>query len=149
MSARPVRPAIICRPTADAVELRAAQAIRQQVFVDEMGLFAESDQDAADTRAIHLVALCQGTIIGTVRVFQDSAGTWWGGRLAVLPGHRGRAGRLLIRKAVAVVQAAGGTCFRARVLVENVALFRALHWRTEGEPFEHCGRLHQLVEASL
>ena len=143
------RPEIICRPVADDAELRAALAIRQQVFVAEMDLFADSDLDADDRRATHLVAICQSRVIGTVRIFQDAEGVWWGGRLAVLPGHRGRAGRLLIKQAVAAVRAAGGSCFRARVLVENVSLFRALGWRAQGAPFEYRGRMHQLVDAPL
>ena len=45
---------------------------------------AVDDRDEHDEYAIHYAALLRDEIIGTVRIYRDQDGIWWGGRLAVL-----------------------------------------------------------------
>ncbi len=102
---------IICRRIASEDELAQCLDIRRKVFVQEQHIFEHSDRDDYDGQAIHLAAFYQSRIIGTVRVYQDADGAWWGGRLAVLKKYRGRAGRDLVIAAVAAGEASGGRAF--------------------------------------
>ena len=103
-------------------------AIRRQVFVEEQKLFDGDDRDEHDEQAIHYAALLHDEIIGTVRIYRDPEGIWWGGRLAVLKRYRGRAGRLLIQACVDRVRSEGAAHFRAFVQQENIAFFKTLNW---------------------
>jgi len=138
-----------CREAAGPEELRACYEIRRTVFVEEQKLFELDDRDEHDAHAIHYVACLHDRIIGTVRIYRDSDGVWWGGRLAVLKRYRGRAGRLLIQACVERVRREGGLCFRAHVQHDNIAFFETLQWTSVGKPLLICGRPHQLMEAIL
>ena len=140
---------IICRRVASADELAQCLDIRRKVFVQEEHIFVHSDQDDYDGQAIHIAAFYQSRIIGTVRVYQDAAGAWWGGRLAVLKKYRGRAGRDLVIAAVALVKLQGAEHFYANILSENLNFFKTLGWRPVGDEFLLHGRPHMLVEAYL
>jgi len=138
---------IICREANGTAELNECFAIRQKIFVDEQKLFAGTDRDEHDRQAVHIGAFLNDRIIGTVRVYADSSGIWWGGRLAVLKRFRGRAGKLLVQKAIETVRAKKAYCFRAYVQVENVNFFKSLGWTPLGATTDHHGRPHQLMEA--
>ena len=101
------------------------------------------------SRAIHIAAFYQNRIIGTVRVYQDAGGAWWGGRLAVLKKYRGRAGRDLVFAAVAEVKLQGAEHFYANILSENLNFFKNIGWRPVGDEFLLHGRPHRLVEADF
>lgn len=140
---------ILCRQTESAQELAQCLEIRRKVFVLEQHLFDDSDTDEHDRGALHLAALTKGRIIGTVRVYQDTNGEWWGGRLAVLKRYRGRAGRELVLAAVALVKQRGAAHFYANILKENLDFFKTMGWRQIGVEFLLHGRPHLLVEADL
>jgi putative N-acetyltransferase (TIGR04045 family) len=138
-----------CRQAVGPEERAACYAIRHQVFVEEQKLFSDDDFDEHDDRAIHYAALQHDEIIGTVRIYCDPDGIWWGGRLAVLKRYRGRAGRLLIQACVERVRREGATHFRAFVQQENVAFFKTLNWVAIGALTLIRNRPHQLMEAVL
>jgi putative N-acetyltransferase (TIGR04045 family) len=140
---------IICRPVSSSAELRACLRLRNKVFVDEQHLFNGSDGDAYDDRSIHLAALCNGEVIGTVRIYARTHDLWFGGRLAVEKHYRGRAGKLLVNAAVHIARQQGARRFLARVQARNVAFFKSLHWKPVGHAFEYAGTLHQICEADL
>lgn len=142
MSIRTPRPPIRCRPVADAAELLQCLAIRARVFVDEQGLFLQTDRDRHDAGAIHLLAEQGGAIVGTVRVYRFK-GRWWGGRLAVLRSVRGRAGKLLVRHAVETARGCGAERLYANVQQQNVAFFLKLGWQPDGDPFVMNDTPHQ------
>jgi len=142
-------PDIICRPAHGAHELAACYDIRRKIFVDEQGLFNETDRDDFDKHAIHIVALSKTEVVGTVRVYQERPGVWWGGRLAVKKKYRGMAGRLLIQRAVETARENGGHSMYANVLLENAAFFRRLKWQAGGTVFTYQGRPHQLMKRVL
>jgi putative N-acetyltransferase (TIGR04045 family) len=136
-------------------ERRGAFALRRDVFCTEQGLFEGDDIDAIDAHAIPLVALSMlgvaaDAVVGTVRIHEAEAGQWWGSRLAVAPGYRkvGALGAALIRLAVSSAHARGCRRFLANVQVQNVLLFRRLHWQTIDE-IELVGRAHHLMMANL
>jgi len=143
---------LVCHPARTAAELRAALAIRQEVFVAEQGIVEHTDQDQADETAIHLVARRGGQIVGTVRVFPRAGrpGEWVGGRLAVAAGQRrGGAGAALVQEAVRTVARRGCTRFTATVQQANLPFFQRLGWTAEGEVFDIHGWPHQLMKADL
>jgi putative N-acetyltransferase (TIGR04045 family) len=140
---------IICRQTNNPDELAQCLDIRHKVFVVEQHLFVDSDRDERDATAIHLAAFYSNRIIGTVRVYQDAEGAWWGGRLAVVKKYRGRAGRELVLSAVALVKERGAKHFYANIQKENLNFFTNIGWRQIDEEFILLGRPHLLVEADL
>ena len=139
----------------EAWERRGAAALRRRVFCDEQRLFADDDCDALDAIAIPIVALSSYTVaadevVGTVRIHEAEAGTWWGSRLAVSAEYRkvGALGAALIRLAVCSAHARGCTAFLAHVQSQNALLFQRLHWSIV-EEIELHGRPHMRMEADL
>ena len=140
---------IICRPAENRAELEECFLIRKKIFVDEQGLFTETDQDEHDAEAIHIVALYKDKIIGTVRIYEQKDSIWWGGRLAVEKKLRGRAGRLLVQKAVKIIRGSNAKCFRAYIQLKNVSFFKNLKWKPIGEKVFLHGKPHLLMEAEI
>jgi putative N-acetyltransferase (TIGR04045 family) len=129
-------------------------AVRRTVFVDEQGLFRDSDIDEHDDYAVHLVAIDQerGVVVGAVRCYETEPGLWYGGRLAVLEAYRYSVcavGPRLCKLAEKVVIERGCRRFLANIQHQNVRFFERMGWRKIGEPVEQYGLLHQLMEASL
>jgi putative N-acetyltransferase (TIGR04045 family) len=139
------------RLAAQADEIRAARALRHQVFCIEQALFT-SDVDAIDAHATTLVAILAeaGQVIGTVRIHAAGKGLWFGSRLAVAPPWRRRAGLgpALIRSAVEAAEARGCRRFLAHVQAANVALFESLDWQALETCLLH-GMPHCLMQAPL
>ncbi|MDP9151726.1 MAG: GNAT family N-acetyltransferase [Myxococcota bacterium] len=136
-------------------ELRAYYCLRARIFRDEQKLFTHDDRDDIDERAIPLVALTRvagvpDEIVGVVRVWQESPGSWWGGRLGTHPDHRrnGVIGPGLIDLAVRTACGRGCRRFLATVQTRNVKLFERLHWSVI-HPVEVCGQPHALMRANL
>jgi putative N-acetyltransferase (TIGR04045 family) len=140
---------IICRIAATEEELRAAYRIRHEIFVREQRLFQRTDRDGFDKQAIHIVALVDDEIVGAVRVYEQEKGTWYGGRLAVRKGFRGRAGALLVKKAVETVRERRADRFLAYIQLPSVAFFKRNRWNTLGDVTDYHGVPHQLMEAEL
>ncbi len=139
----------------EAWEIRAAAALRQEVFCREQALFREHDQDEIDARATTLVAASHlgvvlGEVVGTVRMHEEAPGLWRGSRLAVARPYRTVAaiGTSLIRLAVSAAHGRGATRFLAHVQAQNAPLFQRLHWRTLDVVTLH-GHPHHLMEAAL
>jgi putative N-acetyltransferase (TIGR04045 family) len=147
----PAETDFVCRLARTNAEYAGYFALRRQIFCDEQGVFAGDDRDAVDDHAFGIVCLDPaGRVGGVVRIWEESPGVWWGGRLGVHPELRALAalGRSLVRTAVGTARAWGAHQFRATVQRPNVAFFRRLHWRSLGELELH-GQLHHLMEAEL
>jgi radical SAM protein (TIGR04043 family)/putative N-acetyltransferase (TIGR04045 family) len=142
---------IICHPARTEEERAEAFCIRQAVFVEEQGLFVQSDRDENDDQSVHLLARLGSRIVGTVRVFPNGSGeSWIGGRLAILKDQRkSGAGELLVRAAVDLVKQQGCRHFTAYIQEENVPFFSRLGWKSLGEVFSYHNRPHQKMEADL
>jgi radical SAM protein (TIGR04043 family)/putative N-acetyltransferase (TIGR04045 family) len=142
---------LICHLVRNRAEQERAFEIRNEVFVQEQGLFSDSDLDEKDAQSLHLVAEWNHQVVGTVRVFRvNNNGHWIGGRLAVKKEFRNTgAGELLVREAIQCVKARGCTKFTARIQVENVPFFSRLGWKTVKKVREYFGKPHQLMEANL
>jgi putative N-acetyltransferase (TIGR04045 family) len=140
---------IICRPVQNKKELWESFALRKKVFIEEQNLFKRTDRDRHDKKAIHIVALYNNKVVGTVRVYKDKDDIWYGSRLAVVKKLRGKVGKLLIQKAVDIVKEKGAKNFLAHIQVRNIPLFRRLQWTPIGQVFTYHGESHQLMRAHL
>ena len=135
--------------TSDA-EREVHFAIRRKVFVDEQGLFKETDVDEHDERAIPIICTVDDAIAGTVRVYPREGNTWVGGRLAVLKDYRTYlVGPLLVKKAMKTVKERGCTKFLAYIQPQNVRFSERLRWTPTGEEVIIKGVTHCVMEADL
>lgn len=133
-------------------ELNEYFLVRKEVFVREQGVFHESDVDACDARAVHLVAKVRGRVAGVVRCYRHKGRVWYGGRLAVRPEFRAgvNIGAMLVRKAVETMAARGDVRrFLATVQVQNARFFQRIGWVRLGRTFVMHGRKHQIMENKL
>ncbi len=139
-----------------AYEMLGHFALRREAFCDEQRMFAGTDRDALDDGvAVPIVAIAcllghGDEVVGTVRIHEETPGTWWGSRLCVSRALRsnGRIGGELVRVAVCTAAAEGCTRFLAHVQPQNVALFEHLHWRVIAEATLH-GVRHARMQADL
>jgi putative N-acetyltransferase (TIGR04045 family) len=125
--------------------------VRHEVFVQEQGLFEETDRDRWDDTALHVVAVVEGDVVGAVRLYQlDEAGLWQGDRLSVSGDARKvGAGGPLVRFAVATAGELGGHLMIARIQAPIVPLFRRLGWERVGGLIDYCGIAHQRMTIPL
>ena len=145
-------PDLVCHSARTDEEREHAFRIRNEVFVKEQGIFAESDRDESDRDGTHLVAKMRGKVVGTVRVFRDPSGEdrWIGGRLAVAAeARKTRAGSLLVKEAMKRVKKNGCRFFTAHIQEKNIRFFKRLGWTPVGEIEDHYGMPHLKMEADL
>lgn len=140
---------IYCRPVRSGEDLEQCLAVREEVFVKEQGLFEKSDRDRCDDISVHIAGLVDGKIVGTVRIYPAEDGIWHGGRLAVLPGFRGRLGRMLVEKAMALAREQGGTGMLAYVQISRAPFFKRCGWQEAGPVLDLHGRPHRLMRVDL
>lgn len=138
-----------CKLVETEEEMEKAYGVRCEVFVKEQKLFAGSDRDEFDSRAVHIIALLCGEVIGTVRVYEREEHVWFGSRLAVLKPFRGRVGKVLMEKAIEVVNKKKAKRFMAYVQLPNIPFFRRHRWRSVGDVIDFHGAPHQLMETKL
>ena len=127
-------------------------AVRHRVFVELQGLFVSTDVDEWDACAqtLHAVALVDGGVVGTVRLYPLGDGLSKGDRLAVLPSARvHHLGAALVNFAVRTAGELGGERMVAQVQVSNVRFFERLGWVRDGEPGNYHGALHQPMAIDL
>jgi putative N-acetyltransferase (TIGR04045 family) len=148
-------PDFLIRAAAQPWELDGVRILRRQAFVTEQGLFAQDDHDEIDQIAMPLAAISTlageaDQVVGTVRIHEASPRVWYGARLTVARSHRrvGRLGAELIRLAVRTACGRGCDQFLAQVQMQNVKLFKRLHWTPLREIEAH-GVPHMEMQADL
>jgi predicted GNAT family N-acyltransferase len=77
------------RPAHSDDELAAALELRERVFCGEQGVSLEADRDGRDPESLHIVAVCDGRVVGTCRLLFNGRLARLG-RLVVEPDLRGR-----------------------------------------------------------
>ena len=138
------------REVVDEMEMEECFKIRKKIFVENMGLFSESDIDEYDfnRKTIHIIAKFNGRPVGTVRIIDEGNGIFRGSRLSVLPSAPPLTGFKLVRYAVRMVEKLGGKVFRAFVLPELEGFFKRCGW-VAGEEIIYAGRRHIIMIAKL
>ena len=129
----------------------AARAVRQAVFVDELGAPAELVHDANDLDAVHVVAINRlGAPLAGGRLLAAEEGVSRIGRLAVLPPLRCTGiGRRLLDGLVDASKARGDREVRVDALVSAISFYERAGFVPRGEAFEHAGVAHQAMWLKL
>lgn len=126
------------------------RGLRRRAFVEDQGLFAGHDEDAADLDPLTIVLVAvdlSGAVLGGVRVHpEDAALGWWrGSRLVAADG---RVGAQLVRAACARAATAGALRFDAHVQPRLTTFFARLGWERV-RPIEAAGAPHVLMRFPL
>ena len=137
------------RPARNGPEVRAAIALRHEVFVYEQGVDAAEEHDGRDEEATHLVALDEGAVVGTCRLLVDGDVVKLG-RLAVAAAHRrlGVAAHLLT-EGERWARERGGARIVLHAQTYARALYAAAGYRAIGGTFVEAGIEHMRMERHL
>ena len=127
----------------------AVYAVRHQVFVGEQAVPPALERDAFDPVAIHLVALRDGDVIGTLRLIV-SGRTAKIGRMAVLAAERRSGiGSGLMAHAHEVARTMGVREIALHAQLSAKAFYARLGYREEGEEFEEAGIPHVTMRKTI
>ncbi len=128
-----------------------AGAIRKAVFVDEQGIPADLEWDAADTTCVHALARNRlGLALATGRLLAHEPGTSKIGRMAVLPSQRGTGvGRQVLDALMAAAKARGDQSVLLYSQASAVPFYLRSGYQAEGEPFEEAGIPHLAMRKLL
>jgi predicted GNAT family N-acyltransferase len=137
------------RPIAGDAELAAALALRELVFCGEQGVTLEADRDGLDDRAIQLIAVEGGRVLGTCRVLIDGDLARFG-RLCVAPEARRRGlGAALLAQAESAARAAHAARMRLHAQTAALGLYEQAGYEPDGAPFDEEGIEHLAMEKQL
>lgn len=124
-------------------------ALRHTVFVQEQGYTAEGEVDALDADSHHLLAMEDGTPVGTARVHMDGD-TAKIGRVCVLASRRGIGlGADMITAAVALAAHEGVQRAVLGAQAHAVGFYAKLGFVPYGAPYDDEGEPHQMMERRL
>ena len=121
-----------------------AQPVRTEVFVQEQGIDAKDEWDAADAVAVHAVITNRfGHPLATARLLEKSQGIAQIGRMAVLRVMRGSGlGRQLLLALMAIAQARGDKEVRLHAQCSAQAFYAGDGFEPVGQPFNEVGIAH-------
>ena len=125
-------------------DLEACLKLRFEVFVDEQGVPVEEERDALDDTATHLLALQDGTPVGTARiVFQGDTAKI--GRVCVVKTARGTGlGAKLIEACVNVARnQAGITRAKLGAQTHAIGFYEKLGFEVYGPVYLDAGIDHR------
>jgi predicted GNAT family N-acyltransferase len=139
------------RPARDADEVRAALALRHEVFVVEQGVpVAEEIDEHDETDALHLVAVDEdGRVVATCRLVAEGDRMKLG-RVAVAPAarRRGIASRLLA-EGEARAGELGAERIELAAQTDALPLYERAGYAPYGERFMDAGIEHLMMEKHL
>jgi len=123
---------------------REAGPIRQKVFVEEQGIPAEMEWDAADAVAVHAVAYNRfGAPLATGRLLEHVPGVAKIGRMAVLAPMRGsRVGRAVLDALMAAARARGDREVLLHAQVSAAPFYARAGFTPRGPQFDEAGIPH-------
>lgn len=117
-------------------------ALRRNVFIGEQGVPPEEEFDHYDLTASHIVALLDGSVVGTLRIlFLDEHAKF--GRVAVSAAARGRGiATAMMRFAMDHAKSRGETRFYLTAQSDKLALYEKLGYVAFGDEFQDGGMPH-------
>jgi predicted GNAT family N-acyltransferase len=137
------------RPARDADEVRAALALRHEVFVVEQEVPLEEEVDEHDATALHLVAVEDGAVVATCRLVMEGS-TAKLGRVAVAATARRRGiASQLIDASEAHARALGARRIALAAQTGALSLYRRAGYTPYGERFPDAGIEHLMMEKAL
>lgn len=129
--------------------MAAAFAVRHQVFIEEQAVPPELERDPFDDLAIHLVALRDDDVIGTLRIVVVGRAAKIG-RMAVLAKDRNSGvGSRMMEHAAAIAQTMGVREIELHAQLAARAFYARLGYRDEGPVFEEAGIAHVTMRKTL
>lgn len=129
---------------------QACYALRFEVFVDEQGVTPETEIDAEDATATHLLLRRDGVALGTLRILYDGADARIG-RVCVRKSARGSGlGAELMRAALRVI-ADGPRVDKIRLSAQLsvVGFYRTLGFAAYGSVYDDERIPHQAMERPM
>ena len=134
------------RPASWADDHAPLAAIRRQVFIDEQGVPAELEWDAADAAALHWLAVSAGQALGTVRLLADGHI----GRMAVLASARRQGiGSALLLAAIARAAADGLAAVYLHAQLQALPFYLTHGFKAEEPVFMDAGIPHRTLRRAL
>ncbi|WP_323765025.1 GNAT family N-acetyltransferase [Marinovum sp.] len=131
-------------------DLETCLKLRFEVFVDEQGVPAVIERDAYDAVALHLLAVEDGTPLGTARILPNGE-IGKIGRVCVVKRARGTGlGAALIRAALDEMRADGR--FAKAALgsqLHAIPFYEKLGFAAYGAEFDDAGIPHRMMERAL
>jgi len=129
----------------------AARAVRQAVFVDELGIKADLVVDEQDEAAVHVVAHNHfGVPVAAGRLLQPSRGLAQVGRLATLPSLRGaQLGKAVLLRLMQAARERGDVAVMLQAQTSAIAFYERYGFVNEGAVFEAAGVPHQTMRRAL
>lgn len=129
--------------------MSAVYALRREVFVVEQGVPEELEVDENDKVAVHLAALSDGHVIGTLRIVRKER-TAKIGRMAVSADSRKKGiGRELMEFAAATASHDGAQEIILAAQFTAREFYRQLGYMEEGSVFDDAGISHVMMRKSL
>lgn len=130
-----------------AHEQARLSAVRRAVFIDEQGVPEALEWDAADAASLHfLVVDGAGQAIGCARLLPDGHI----GRMAVLPGWRGRGvGRALLAAVLETAQARRHGTLRLSAQTHAAGFYSRAGFVAVGREYEEAGIPHIAMQKVL
>ncbi len=125
------------------VEWEAVKELRVRVFVQEQGCPLDEEFDEYDEAAVHAVALLDGRVVGTGRVYRNGSDEAQIGRMAVEKGLRrgGVGGKLLsFLEEQARRMGAQEVMLHAQTYLQS--FYERHGYIAQGEPFDEAGIQH-------
>ena len=131
-------------PIASDLGLLALE-IRRQVFIVGQGVPETIERDAYDAEALHLVAIDNGDVVGTLRVVFLSAHAKFG-RVAVLPQARGKGiATEMMQLGMELARARGEIRFFLTAQADKTTLYEKLGFVAFGDEFQEAGMPHRAM----
>jgi predicted GNAT family N-acyltransferase len=137
------------RPARDEDEVRAALALRHEVFVGEQRVPVEEEVDRHDATALHLVAVEDGRVVATCRLVGEGE-TVKLGRMAVARSARRRGlASALLAEGEARARAQGASRIALAAQTGARSLYEQAGYTPYGERFVDAGIEHVMMEKRL
>lgn len=138
-------PLIVAVPVASDLG-RLALALRHEVFVLEQNVAEAIERDAHDATAVHVVAIAEGDVVGTLRLQKLPEHSKFG-RVAVRRERRGQGiARAMMLHALHLARGAGETRFALTAQLDKVGLYEKLGFVAYGDEIEISGIRHRTMK---
>ena len=138
-------------PVGDADLYRGERRLRYEMLRRPLGMPEGSEENAAEGRCAHCVAVVDGAVVGCVLWLPDADGI--AGKLlqmAVGDGLQGQGiGALLVRALEAMARARGFERVRMHARATAIGFYEKLGYAVTGEPFTEVGIPHRLMQRDL
>jgi len=141
---------LIIKPVEASQELKDAQEVRRQVFIEEQGIKPEEEFDGLDQNSDHLIAYDNNVPVGTARIRYKNDVQAKLERIAVLKSYRGQGiGKGIVEASLKLAKAKGTSEVALNAQQLAVGFYERLGFQQAGEPFEEAGIPHTAMTKKL